>query len=126
MAALCNAAAVGTAAAATATTVSPVKSLGFNLSSEMPLHGRAAPRFLAAHRQSRGLGFPRLKLNYSARTKMRIKATTALVEHTGTVEQVAGPSKKLAVAEQPPETDSGTGHSHRFLNVKTEEGQFSD
>jgi len=124
MAALCNAAAVGTAAAATATAVYPVKSLGFNLSSEMPLHGRAAPRFLAAHRQSRGLGFPRLKLNYSARTKMRIKATTALVEHTGTVEQVAGPSKKLAVAEQPPETDSGTGHSHRFLNVKTEEDLF--
>lgn len=122
MAALCNAAAVGTAAAATS--VSPVKFLGFNLSSEMPLHRRATLCFLAAHRQSSGLGFPRLKLNSSARNKMRIKATTELVEHRGNVEQVVGPPKNLAVAEHPPKTDKAAGHSQRFLNVKTEEDLF--
>lgn len=122
MAALCNAAVVPTAAAATA--FFPVKYLGFNLSSEMPLHGRATLCFLAAHRQSRGKGFPRLKLNSSSRNKMRIKATTELVEHIGNIEQVVGPPKNLAVAEQPPKTDNAARHSQRFLNVKTEEDLF--
>lgn len=122
MAALCNAAAVGTAAAATG--VSPMKSMGLNLSSEMPLHGRAAPRSLVAHHQSRSMGFPRLKLNYSATNKMRMKATTKLVEHRSSVEKVVGLSKNLAVAEQPLETDNGAGQSQRFLDVKTEEDLF--